>query len=157
MKLKKILSLMMGTCLVALLVSCTGNSTTKQTFAVDTGDSIELAIDEGSGFEVEYGTPYLVTKDGETYFQGGFGKETIYDTMMNQVADDEKATVLEESEKDGNHYVFYAVEDGVDGTEVEYDVVMKIAGSKTCALLASTQSEAETREAFESMTFRSVK
>lgn len=156
MKLKKILPLMVGACMAVLLVSCAGSSVSKQAFTVDTGDRIELTIDKGSGFKIEYGSPYLITKDGETYFQGGFGTEDVYDHLMEQVSGDTKATILEEGEKDGSPYMFYVVrdeKDGEDGYKAEYDIVMKVAGGKTCVLLASERSEADAREAFEAMTF----
>ena len=63
--------------------------------------------------------------------------------------------LLEEGEKDGNPYLFYNVPASEMGGD-EYDYIVKIADSETCAVLCSVYSEEGAREAFNALSFEAV-
>lgn len=136
------------------LAACTSEgSAQRQLFKFENGDKVELVIDEDSGYLVETGTPNLITKDGITFFKCGFSESSIYDMLKKSIADDNNTIVIEEGTRDDVQYFFYVVK---DGDAPEYDIVVKIFGTETCALLASEDvlDEASLADAFSTLTFK---
>lgn len=136
------------------LMACASESgVQRQSFEFDNGDKVELSIDENSGYLLEAGTPNLITKDGVTFFKCAFGEDAFYDMLKENIADDGSVTIVEEKERNDVQYLFYIVE----GDEApEYDIVAKISGTETCALLASEDvlDETSLADAFSALTFQ---
>lgn len=153
-KIRELISLFLAAAMALFLVAC-GNEggAQQQSFEFDNGDEVELTIDEDSGYLVETGTPDLITKDGVTFFKCGFGENSIYDMLKDSIADDGIATIIEEKKRGDVQYLFYVIG---DGDALEYDIVAKISGTETCALLTSEDvlDEASLVDAFSALTFK---
>lgn len=153
-KIRKLIPMFLAVAIALFLVACTSEGgAQRQTFKFDNGDKVELVIDEDSGYLVETGTPNLIMKDGVTFFKCGFGEDSIYDMLKESITDDGSATVIKEETRDDVQYLFYVVG---DGDSLEYDIVAKISGTETCALLASEDvlDEVSLADAFSTLAFR---
>ena len=148
---KKTFALLMVFCMTLILSAC--QSSTSVTYSVDTGDKIKVSVDTQTGFRQNTGNPYIISKDDTEYIQGAFGGADTYELYKSYIDMSDTAELLEEGEQDGNPYIFYTVYASEDGGDTEYDYIVRIAGSDTCALLASTHSEDGAREAFDALSF----
>ena len=151
---KKTFALLMVLCMTMMLSAC--KSSTSVTYSVDTDDKIKVSVDTQTGFRQNTGNPYIISKDDTEYIQGSFGIADAYDLYKSYIDTTDTAELLEEGEQDGNPYIFYTVFASEDGEDTEYDYIVRIAGSDTCALLASTHSEDGAREAFHALRFETV-
>lgn len=138
-------------CMTLMLSAC--KSSTSVTYSVDNGDKIKVSVDTQTGFRQNTGNPYIISKDDTEYIQGSFGNAEAYDLYKSYIDMSDTAKLLEEGEQDGNPYIFYTVYASEDGGDTEYDYIVRIAGSDTCALLGSTHSEDGAREAFAALSF----
>ena len=150
---KKFFALFMALCLTLALVAC--KTSTSVTYAVDTGDKIKVSLDTQTGFRLDSGDSYIISKDDTEYLEGKFGIADTYKVYAAYIAEDDAVELLEEGEKDGNPYLFYNVPASEMGGD-EYDYIVKIAGSETCAVLCSVYSEEGAREAFNALSFEAV-
>lgn len=148
---KKTSALLMVLCMTLMLSAC--KSSTSVTYSVDNGDKIKVSVDTQTGFRQNTGNPYIISKDDTEYIQGSFGNAEAYDLYKSYIDMSDTAKLLEEGEQDGNPYIFYTVYASEDGGDTEYDYIVRIAGSDTCALLGSTHSEDGAREAFAALSF----
>ena len=154
MRLKKAKVLLVILTLAIPLCGCMViNTETKQYFAVSTGDEIVLEINKESGYKIYFDDPYLIIKEGQTYFEGGFGEAVVDENIREMVAKDGDANVVDDFEKDGHRYfIFSSDEDETDGN-IEIFTIIKIADSNTCVTLISTRTEEEVRDALDAITF----
>ena len=153
-KIYKLVPVLLAVIMALSLVACASEAGVQwQSFEFDNGDKVELSIDKNSGYLLEAGTPNLITKDGVTFFKCAFGEDAFYDMLKENIADDGSVTIVEEKERDDVQYLFYIVE---GGEAPEYDIVAKISGTETCALLASEDvlDEASLMDAFSALTFQ---
>lgn len=153
MKPNKVRILLMVLIMAIFLQGCVQSTETKQYFAVSTGDEIVLEIDKKSGYKIRFDDPYLITKEGQTYFEGGFSDAALDENIRDMVACDEGAGIVDDFEKDGHSYFIFGTDETGTGMHMEFYVIIKIAESNTCATLISTRTEEEVRDALEAITF----
>lgn len=132
---KATIAQLMVLCMTLILSAC--QSLTSVTYSVDNGDKIKVSVDTQTGFRQNTGNPYIISKDDTEYIQGTFGIADAYEMYKSHIDMSDTAELLEEGEQDGNPYIFYTVSASEDGGDTEYDYIVRIAGSNTCAFLAS--------------------
>ena len=151
MKTKKAILFVVLLALIITLPSCAMSNEKRQLFAVATGDEIDLHIDKKSDFVIEFDAPYLITKNGETYLEGGFADANTFDQLRTIVSYDTDTSVIDEYEKDVNKYFIFESRKEDAGTE--YFTTILIAESNTCATLISSKTREDTLEAVNALTF----
>ena len=107
-----------------LLAGCT--SSRSYTFAVDTGDKIEIGMNTTGGYSLTSKLPIEFSKDDEVLSQGTFGIAEVYNTYSQNVEKDSSVNVIEEKENSSIKYLFYEFD------EREYNYIIKINNSDTC-------------------------
>ncbi len=136
-------------CIILItLVAC--KSSFAYTFSVETGDKIKIKLDTSDDWSIKQKDgSFSIYNNEETILQGVFGTEQNYTDLKKAVSTDEKAKLIEESEKDGNTYFFYSY-DGTTGEE--NNILLMVKDASTCVILGSTSSQAEVEEAFKRLT-----
>lgn len=135
---------------LALLAGCSASTSSTLTFDVSTGDSVAVTLDTTDGYKlVEDDGSFGVERDGETILMGSFLTEDAYDEQAAAIGG-EGVEVVEESESDGNPYVFYEYTE--DGTVNELFLVW-IDGSDTGILLGGLSGTDASAEAFDALSF----
>lgn len=141
---KKVIGLLM---LICCLVGCQTHTSKSYTFNVETGDTIQIELETGDGYDLlqEDGS-FTVKKDDETILQGIFLTEDMLDQYENAVETDEDVTM----KKDYHDYIYYEY-DGQTGQE--YNFIVKVKESQTGLLIGSTTGCQEAQEAFQRLSF----
>ncbi len=130
--------------MLSTLIAC--KSSFAYTFSVETGDKIKIKLDTSSDWSIKQKDgSFSVNYNGDTILQGVFGTTKNYEDLKKAVLTDEKAKLIEESEKDGNTYVFYNY-NGTTGEE--NNIILMVKDASTCVILGSTSSQSEVEEAF---------
>lgn len=144
---KKIGIVLFGICMMLGIAGCTTSSSKAYTFSVETGDSIKVTLDTSDSFDITSKVPFIISdKNGETS-QGTFITAANYQAYVDAVKTDEKATILDSGEKDGNEYIFWTF------NEAEFNYVVLIKNSDTGVLIGNPTSEASAKESFQRLTF----
>lgn len=131
-----------------LLTGCNGVETSLTLkFDVDTGDAIQLKFNTTDGYSVSVDVPFVVSKAEETLMYGTFLHEEGFTYYLDAAKTDTDATVIEESSKNGNQYIFWSYNDE------EYNYALFVGGTNTGVLLSSQVSEEVARECFDRMVF----
>lgn len=134
-------------CMLLCLTGCGDGKTHKAyTYSVETGDSIDIQMDTTGGYDITSEVPFAISLDGETLSQGMFIAGENYEQYVAAANTDKAATVLDSGSYNGNEYVFWSYNDS------EYNIAVKIEGSKTGLLLGNVVSEESARECFERLT-----
>jgi len=144
--MKKMVIIMASVCAL-LLCSCSGNTSISYTYQLTTGDSVKVTLDTSEGYSLASEIPFTISCNGETLSQGMFITEDDYKQYVSVVTSDLSATILEQSSKDGNEYIFWSYNDS------EYNYAIMIEGSDSAILLGNNVSEDSARACFERLEF----
>lgn len=145
---KATLVLALVTSVITVLSGCSGDASTSKTYtySLDTGDEISIELDTSDGYDITSDVPFAITLDDETLTQGTFIQASYYDEYVATAKEDENVTIIEESTKDGNSYMFWNYADE------EWDIVLLIAESETAILLGNNISQESAQACFDRMT-----
>lgn len=143
---KKLKAVLLCVLLVFCMAGCNFHSNVAFTYNVDTGDSIKVKLDTSDKYKLSSKLPFTISKDGETLSRGKFITTDGYQQYVGLVDGDEKSTLLDSGEKDGNQYIFWNFDDS------EYNYVVLVGGSNTAVIITNNVSEESARECFDRLT-----
>jgi len=132
-------------CVLLSMVGCNAkvNKSMSYTYSVDTGDKIKLTLDTSDNYKLTSEVPFSILKDEETLSQGQFITAENYSQYVDVVNSDEKATLIDSGNKDGNEYIFWSYNDS------EYNYAILITDSETGVIIGNPVSEESAKECFE--------
>lgn len=134
---KRICGLFVLLCSMILLYAC--SQVRKYTMECENGDKIEVAIDGKGGYTTSMGATLEISKDGDLVFECQALKGEQYDKMTFAANQDKTVTILGQSKKENNKYIFFQQNNSFNYIEL-------IDGSSTAILFKG----AKTKEAAES-------
>ncbi|TGY38961.1 hypothetical protein E5347_16565 [Clostridium sartagoforme] len=120
------------------------------TYSVDTGDKVKLTLDTSDNYKLTSELPFSILKDEETLSQGKFITEESYSQLVDTVKSDEKATLIDSGNKEGNEYIFWSY------NESEYNYAVLISDSETGVIIGNPVSEESAKECFEKIDISKV-
>ncbi len=133
---------------VFTLTGCSSTTTTKSyTYDVETGDSIKVTLETSDGYDISSDVPFVISKDDEELSSGTFITEAYIILYLNEVQNDEDATIIDKGENDEISYTFYSYNDE------EFNYIIEIKDSDTGVLLGNPNSQKEAEEVFERLNF----
>lgn len=134
-----------------LLAACTSSANTAYTFQLETGDSIEVAVEPKGGYELSGELPFTLTKEGKTVFTGSFLSRESYDQYYNVITEGGQVMkALEETFREDCSYLFYScTENGV----LTFGYLLLPKDANTALLLEGAGSEESARSAFFALSF----
>ena len=132
-------------CVLLSMVGCNAKVKKSMTYkySVDTGDEINITFNLSDNYKLKTELPFSISKDDETLIQGQFVTSENYNQFLDKINSDEKATLIDSGNKDGNEYIFWSY------NESEYDYAILIGDSQTALVIASPVSEEAATECFE--------
>ena len=132
-------------CVLLSMVGCNAKVKKSMTYkySVDTGDEINITFNLSDNYKLKPELPFSISKDDETLIQGQFVTSENYNQFLDKINSDEKATLIDSGNKDGNEYIFWSY------NESEYDYAILIGDSQTALVIASPVSEEAATECFE--------
>lgn len=147
---RKVLFLILLVITAVLASGCNFETSKNVTFAVETGDSVNIKLDTTGGFDMNFEVPFSLYLNSQEVAKGTFIYAEAYDQYKAAISTDEGAELLDSGTKDGNPYVFWEY----DGSQYNYAVM--IDGSDTAVLVMSTVSREAAEECFDRLTFTLV-
>lgn len=143
---KKIGIVLFCVCIIFGMVGCSVSSSKSYTFSVETGDSIKVTLETSDDYDITSELPFVISDANGEASQGTFITANNYQSYVEAVKTDEKATILDTGEKDGNTYLFWMY------NEKEYNYALLIKNSDTGILLGNTISEESAKACFQRLT-----
>lgn len=150
---KKFKVLFICMCILLGIVGCTAKAdkSMSYTYSVDTGDKVELTLDTSDDYKLTSELPFTILKGEETLSQGKFITKENYSQLVDTVKSDEKDTLIDSGNKDGNEYIFWSYNDS------EYNYATLIADSETGVIIGNLVSEESAKACFEKLEISKVK
>ena len=149
--MRKLFYLLVISSIIFLLVGCT--TTKYYTYKINNGDKIKITIKTNNGYDINYNTPFELSKNKEIISYGFFIDSDEFEKYKELGNDNNKFEMIENNSNDDIEYIFYKY--NTDSTE--YNYVIKIKNSNTGIAIANNISLDSAKDMFEHLNFKKVK